>query len=110
MAPNVKAKQSVVESIIFLQSIFLVAFGLAGFMAASTVVAGIKAITNASSAAAIITEGSIVTENEIVNITDAKNVINNFEIVCTSSLVIGMVVVIASVVRLALKAKGKKNG
>ena len=110
MAPNVKPKQSVVESIIFLQSIFLVAFGLAGFMAASTVVAGMRAITNASSAVAIITEGNIVTENEMVSVDDAKNIINNFEIVCTSSLAIGMVIVIASVVRLVLKRKGKKNG
>ncbi len=110
MRRNAKPKQSVVESIIFLQSLFLVAFGLAGFMAASTVVAGMCAITDASSSVALITDGSLVTENTTVSVDEAKHIIGNFEIVCTSSLVIGLVVVTASVIRLALKAKQKDNG
>jgi hypothetical protein len=110
MPRNAKPKQSVVESIIFLQSLFLVAFGIAGFMAASTVVAGMLAITDASSSVALITNGSLVTENTSVSIDQAKHIISNFEIVCTSSLVIGLVVVTASVIRLALKAKQKDNG
>jgi hypothetical protein len=110
MPRNAKPKQSVVESIIFLQSLFLVAFGIAGFMAASTVVAGMLAITDASSSVALITNGSLVTENTSVSIDEAKHIIGNFEIVCTSSLVIGLVVVTASVIRLALRAKQKDNG
>jgi hypothetical protein len=109
MRRNAKPKQSVVESIIFLQSLFLVAFGLAGFMAASTVVAGMCAITDASSSVALITNGSLVTENTSVSVDEAKHIIGNFEIVCTSSLVIGLIVVIASVVRLVLKSR-KSNG
>lgn len=109
MRRNDKPKQSVVESIIFLQSLFLVAFGLAGFMAASTVVAGISALTDASSAASLITDGRLVTETQTIKVDDAKHIIGNFEIVCTSSLAIGLVVVTASVVRLALRLK-KDNG
>jgi hypothetical protein len=109
MRKNDKPKQSVVESIIFLQSLFLVAFGLAGFMAASTVVACMAAVTDASSSVALISGEGIITENKTIPVEEAKHIIGNFEIVCTSSLVIGMLIVIASVVRLALKVR-KSNG
>jgi hypothetical protein len=109
MRRNAKPKQSVVESIIFLQSLFLVGFGLAGFMAASTVVACMCAIMDASSSVALVTSGSLVTENKVISVDEAKHIIGNFEIVCTSSLVIGLIVVTASVVRLVLKSR-KDNG
>lgn len=96
-------KKSVVESIILMQSVFLMAFGLAGFMASSTVVAGMKALTNANSAAAIITNGALVTENESIGIGEAERIVANFEIVCTSALAIGSVIIVASLVRLALR-------
>jgi hypothetical protein len=85
------------------------AFGMAGFMAASTVVAGFKAITNANSAVALITDGAIVTESETVSLDQAKRIILNFELVCTSALAIGSVVLLASLVRMLIKAR-RNNG
>lgn len=78
-------------------------------MAASTVVAGFKAITNANSAVALITDGAIVTESETVSVEQAKRIIGNFELVCTSALAIGAIIVAASLVRLFLKSR-KHNG
>lgn len=108
-AKQKQSPRSAVESIILTQSIFLMAFGLAGFMAASTVVAGFKAITNANSAVAIITDGAIVTDSGNVSIEQAERIIGNFELVCTSALAIGAIVVAASLVRLFLKSR-KPNG
>jgi hypothetical protein len=110
MAPKRNQKpKSAAESIILTQSVFLMAFGMAGFMAASTVVAGFKAITNANSAVAIITDGAIVTESETVSLDQAKRIISNFELVCTSALAIGSVVLLASLVRMLIKAR-QANG
>ena len=104
-----QSPRSAVESIILTQSIFLLAFGMAGFMAASTVVAGFRAISNANSAVAIITDGAIVTESETISIEQAHRIIGNFEIVCTSALAIGSVVLLASLARLYIKWT-KTNG
>jgi hypothetical protein len=110
MAPKQNQKpKSAAESIIITQSVFLMAFGMAGFMAASTVVSGFKAITNANSAVALITEGAIVTESEAVSLDQAKRIISNFELVCTSALAIGSVVLLASLVRMLIKAR-RNNG
>jgi hypothetical protein len=110
MAPKRNQKpKSAAESIILTQSVFLMAFGMAGFMAASTVVAGFKAITNANSAVALITDGAIVTESETVSLDQAKRIILNFELVCTSALAIGSVVLLASLVRMLIKAR-RNNG
>ena len=86
-----------------MQSIFLMAFGLAGYMASSTVVAGMKAMTDASSAVAIITDGALVTDKESISVQEAQRIVSNFDVVCTSALSIGGVVVIASLIRLALR-------
>ena len=104
-----QSPKSAAESIIFTQSVFLMAFGIAGFMAASTVVAGFKAITNANSAVALITDGAIVTESQTVSVEQAQRIISNFELVCTSALAIGAIIVVASLVRLFFKSK-KQNG
>lgn len=104
-----QSQRSAAESIILTQSIFLMAFGVAGFMAASTVVAGFKAITNANSAVALIADGAIITESEKVSVEQAKRIIGNFELVCTSALAIGAIVVAASLIRLFLKSR-KHNG
>lgn len=110
MAPKRnQSLRSAAESIILTQSVFLMVFGMAGFMAASTVVAGFKAITNANSAVALITNGAIVTEHESVSIDQAKRIISNFELVCTSALTIGSVVLLASLLRILLKTR-KTNG
>lgn len=93
-----------------MQSLFLMAFGLAGFMASSTVVAGMKAMTDANSAVAIITNGALVTDKESIGVEQASRIVSNFEIVCTSALAIGTVVVVASLIRLALRTKKSDNG
>ena len=86
-----------------MQSTFLMAFGLAGYMASSTVVAGMQAITDANSSVALITGGSLVTENKNIGVEEASRIVSNFEIVCTSALAIGSVIIVASVIRLALR-------
>lgn len=86
-----------------MQSVFLMAFGLAGYMASSTVIAGMKAITDANSSVALVTGGSLVTDKKTIEISEASRIVSNFEIVCTSALAIGTVVIVASVIRLALR-------
>ena len=86
-----------------MQSMFLMAFGLAGYMASSTVVAGMQALTDANSAVALITDGGLVTESKNISVEEASRIVSNFEIVCTSALAIGSVIIVASVIRLALR-------
>jgi len=86
-----------------MQSVFLMAFGLAGYMASSTVVAGMKALTDANSAVALISDGGLMTESKNISVAEASRIVSNFEIVCTSALAIGSVIIVASVIRLALR-------
>jgi hypothetical protein len=109
MASAKKENLNVVETIIFLQSILLLCFGLAGTMASSTVTAGFKAMTNANSAVMFITDSKVVTETEEISTEQAEAIINNFQIVCTTSLTLGIVILAASTVRLAKKSRLKKQ-
>jgi hypothetical protein len=97
---------SAAETIIAIQSGFLLAIGIAGLMSATTIVAGFKAITNANSAVALITDKAVITDvGDSVPIERVEGIINNFQIVCVITLAIGGIVALASGVRLFLKLK-----
>lgn len=103
-------KQSVSETIISVQSVFLLLFGIAGMMATSTIVAGFKAMRDLESAVTLITDNAVVTDKEVISVERVEGIINNFELVCLTSLTIGTVVAVATVVRLILKSKTSSNG
>lgn len=97
---------SAAETIIAIQSGFLLAIGIAGLLSATTIVAGFKAITNANSAVALITDNAVVTDaGESIPIDQVEGIINNFQIVCVLTLTIGGIVALASGVRLFLKLR-----
>jgi hypothetical protein len=84
----------------------LLAIGIAGLMSATTIVAGFKAITNANSAVALITDKAVITDvGDSIPIERVEGIINNFQIVCVITLAIGGIVALASGVRLFLKLK-----
>jgi hypothetical protein len=87
------------------QSLMLLAFGVAGLMAASTIIACFKAVTNAQSAAVLITDKAVVNEFESVPIERAEGIVNNFGFVCYSALAIGAVIFIANAIRICLKLR-----
>ena len=97
---------SAAETIIAIQSGFLLAIGIAGLLSATTIVAGFKAITNANSAVALITDKAVVTDaGDSIPINQVEGIINNFQIVCALTLTIGGIVALASGVRLFLKLR-----
>ena len=97
---------SAAETIIAIQSGFLLAIGIAGLLSATTIVAGFKAITNANSAVALITDKAVVTDvGDSIPIDQVESIINNFQIVCVLTLTIGGIVALASGVRLFLKLR-----
>lgn len=91
------------EVIICILSAFLVAFGVAGFLATDTVKSGFNALQDANSGAAIITDSGIVTENGVVSVSRVKGIVNNFLLVSMCASVFGIVVVLATIVRLKKK-------
>lgn len=92
------------EIVILMQSVFLIAFGLCGYTASSTIVAAFKAVTDSSSSAYIITDNAILTDTGVnISTEEAESIIKNFELVCTSCLAIGLVVFVANVIRLYKK-------
>lgn len=103
-------KQSVSETIISIQSVFLLLFGIAGLMATSTIVAGFNAMRDLDSAAALITDGAIATGKTTVSVERVEGIINNFQLVCLTSLTIGTVVAVATVARLIIKSRKSSNG
>lgn len=109
MEPKQRSQSGVVETIIILQSILLLCFGLAGFTSSATIVAGFRAMTNPVSHAYFVTDGKVMTEFEEIGTDGAEAVINNFQLVCVTSLTIGAVVLAASLVRLAKKSRSKKS-
>ncbi len=107
LSPNPSPKQNgVAESIIAIQSTFLLLVGIAGLMSASTIVAGFKAITNANSAVALITDKAVVTDaGDNIPIERVEGIVNNFQIVCVVTLAVGGLIAVASGIRLLLKLR-----
>jgi hypothetical protein len=100
-----KKETSHFEAIIFAQSIFLTAVGVSGFIASSSVVAGMKALTNKDSMVAFITDDSLITDAGTVTTDSALAVANNFEFICVISLTIGIVIGTANLFRVLSRNK-----
>jgi len=97
---------SAAETIIAIQSGFLLAIGIAGLLSATTIVSGFKAITNANSAVALITDKAVITDaGDAIPIDKVEGIVNNFQIVCVITLTIGGIVALGSGVRLFLKLR-----
>jgi protein-S-isoprenylcysteine O-methyltransferase Ste14 len=101
-----KNGNQVVELIIFMQSTLLVCFGLAAFNASSTIMSGIRAISDVNSMAAFVTDKGLQTETETISTDTALKIINNFELVCLISVSIGTIVMFATLVRIIRKSYG----
>lgn len=105
-SPSQPQGRSAAEAIIAIQSVMLLLVGMAGIMSASTIVAGFKAITNANSAVALITDKAVITDTgDNIPIERVEGIVNNFHIVCAVALTIGGIVALASGVRLLLKQR-----
>jgi hypothetical protein len=98
---------SVSEVIIATQSFFLFAFGMAGIMATSAVVAGFAALRNLNSAVAIVTDEGIQTEDGVVSVERVSGIINNFELVGVCVSVFGLIVCVATCIRIYKRSKAK---
>jgi hypothetical protein len=110
LAKSPPEKNGVSETIISIQSVFLLLFGIAGMMATGTIVAGFKAMRDLDSAVTLITDGAVVTDKTTISVERVEGIINNFELVCLTSLTIGIVVAVATVARLILKSKKSSHG
>jgi hypothetical protein len=106
--PNQAGKGSVSEVIIATQSFFLFAFGMAGIMATSAVVAGFNALRNLNSAVAIVTDEGIATEDGVVNLEKVRGIIMNFELVGICVSAFGFVVCVATCIRMYRKMQEAK--
>jgi hypothetical protein len=93
------------ELIIFTQSLFLVSVGVAGFIASSSVIAGMKALTNKDSMVAFITDDALATDVGTISTDSALAIANNFEFICVISLTIGIVIGGANLFRILLRKK-----
>ena len=96
---------SVSETIIATQSFFLFAFGMAGIMATSSVIAGFNALRDLNSAVAIVTDQGIQTEHGVVSVERVRSIIDNFELVGVCVSVFGFIVCVATCIRLYRKVK-----
>jgi hypothetical protein len=106
--PNQAEKGNASEVIIATQSFFLFAFGMAGIMATSAVVAGFNALRNLNSAVAIVTDEGIATEDGVVNLERVRGIIMNFELVGICVSAFGFIVCIATCVRMYRKMQSAK--
>lgn len=100
---------SVSEVIIATQSFFLFAFGMAGIMATSAVVAGFAALRNLNSAVAIVTDEGIQTEDGVVSVERVSGIINNFELVGVCVSVFGLIVCVATCIRIYKRSQAKSK-
>lgn len=93
------------EVIIATQSFFLFAFGMAGIMATSAVVAGFNALRNLNSAVAIVTDEGIATEDGVVNLEKVRGIIMNFELVGICVSAFGFIICVATCIRMYKKMR-----
>jgi hypothetical protein len=100
-----RKEKSHAEFIILTQSVFLVAVGIAGFIASSSVIAGMNALTNKDSMVAFITDDALATDVGTISTDTALSVANNFEFICVISLTIGIVIGGANLFRILSKKK-----
>ena len=106
--PNQTASGNASEVIIATQSFFLFAFGMAGIMATSAVVAGFNALRNLNSAVAIVTDEGIATEDGLVNLERVRGIIMNFELVGICVSAFGFIICTATCIRIYRKMQNAK--
>ena len=92
------------EVIIMAQSVFLMLVAIAGLSATDAVMGMYNSLTNASSAAYIITDGAVVIETGTISTDQCMHIIRNFEMVSVCMLLIGLTIFVSSLIRLAKKA------
>lgn len=105
MKKNPEKSGNASELIIATQSFFLFAFGMAGVLATSSVVAGFNALRDLNSAFAIVTDQGIQTEHGVVSVERVRGIVNNFELVGVCVSVFGFIVCVATCIRLYRKMK-----
>jgi len=100
-----KTKKGISEVIIAIQSVLMMLLAIAGIASTDAVTKGFNALTNAQSAAYIITDGAIVTETETISTDRVQAIIQNFELINVSILAIGSIIFISTIIRLIKKTK-----
>ena len=98
-----RQKESVSEAIIVVQSLLLMLLAIAGMASTDAVTRGFNALTNAQSAAYIITDKAIVTETENISTERVQAVIQNYELINACILTIGAIIFIATLIRIFKK-------
>ena len=101
-------KESVNEVIIQTQSILLMLLSFAGLSASNTIIACFNALTDANSAAYIITDNAIITEHKTISVDECQAVVNNFEFVSCCIFGIGLVIFVSSIIRIIKKKYGNR--
>ena len=94
------AKKLGSEQIIITQSVVIIAFGLASYMASKAINDAWFAINDASSMVAIATDSSIVTDRTEIDLAFTKSVINNFEYICLITLSVGLLIGATTILRI----------
>lgn len=87
------------EGIIYAQSILLLCFGIAGWMASSTITAAFDALTNKDTTVAFLVEGKVVTSDGDIPTTQAAGIVGNFELVCWIAVLCASAVALATYIR-----------
>ncbi|CAB5178935.1 hypothetical protein UFOVP157_55 [uncultured Caudovirales phage] len=97
---NERPRESVSEAIIAVQSLLLMLLAIAGMASTDAVTRGFNALTNAQSAAYIITDGAIVTETEQISTERVQAIIQNYELINGCILTIGAIIFVSTVIRI----------
>ena len=99
--------ENVNEVIIQTQSILLMTLSIASMTASDTIIACFNALTNASSAAYIITDNAVITETQSISIDKCQRIVSNFEFISYCVFAIGAIIFVSSIIRL-FKKHGNK--
>lgn len=97
---NEQPSGSVSEAIIVVQSLLLMLLAIAGMASTDAVTRGFNALTNAQSAAYIITDGAIITETEQISTERVQAIIHNYELINGCILTIGAIIFVSTVIRI----------
>lgn len=94
-----KENKGVAETVVLVQSLLLFLFGVAGYMASSSINDSFNALTNSETAVAIIVDGKVATSDGDITLEQAARVVGNFETVCFVAMFLGLMVLAASLAR-----------
>jgi hypothetical protein len=97
------AKKDASEQIIVIQSLMLLAFGLAGYMSSSAIIDSFNAIRDPNSMVAIATDNALLTDTTTVDLTTAEAIVRNFRFICLITLTVASVLAVTNGLRLLAK-------